>query len=1839
MGLRWRRVLAAVCAVVLGLVVLAVPAGPASAAATVAFTPKFTANANGAILTVGNNLLTCPASAPGCAAARAGAVADDNGFTMVNLDVDGVASTVNSSSSSLDLPAGSTVLWAGLYWGARMQPGTGGQGSAGLAFNQMSFRAPGDAAYRTVPASNAARDQFGPNGSSYNAYQRFADVTAIVQAAGNGDYWGADVAAATGQDRYAGWALTVVYTAPGLPLRNLSVFDGFDVIEAGRPQTITVSGFQAPQAGTVDTQLTMVAYEGDLSQTGDFTRLNNTQLATAVSPGSNFFDSINSRNAASVTTRNPADRNMLGFDIKNLGASGAIPNGATSAQFTFSSNGDVYYPGVVGMAINLYAPDFTASSKTVVDLAGNNPAQPGDTLQYTLNYANTGQDPAVGVVSQDVLPPNTTFVPGSLALVNPLTGATTPLSDAAGDDRGELAGRTVRVRLGAGAGTAAAAGGTMACSGTGCTDDGTSRTAYTFQVTLDDAAGGTTVTNVATLDYRTATTGISATYTTNPASIDVVQQADVSIEKVMSPDPAPVGSAVTATLTVRNAGPNTATAVTVTDPVPAGWTGVTATAAQGTCAVGGGTVTCSLGDLPDGATRTVTLTGTTAASSTATTLTNVATVSTTASDPVPANNVAGDAVTLTRLADLTVSKTPEQQTAAPGAGVTWTLTVHNDGPSDASGVRIDDAFDVAGLATITGATVSVSAGQGASCTRAVGRSVRCAVAVLPAGATATVTVTGVLAAGLAEGTTVVNTVRAASDTPDPGTANNQDSATVVTTAPQADVRVTKTGPAAVVAGRQVTYTVTATNYGPSDAADVVLADPLPAGVTPSAAQPSRGACTVTGRDVACTGIGTLLSNGAGVAGGAVTVTITGTVDASATGTLTNTATESAATTDPAPANNAATASTTVQSQVDLAVSKTANRTTIPAEASTIPYVVRVVNNGPSTARDVTVTDLVPLVLDLDGVTSSGAGVTCDTSQADTPQPAPDDAQGLVTCAVPEILPGAANAVTITVTMSTDVPLTDVPGLDAIVQEVSVAAAGDTDPANDTAQWTLAGEPFTDLAITKTGPATAYAGSLPPGSALTPAYTIAVTNNTPNTGGDDEDAIRPVITDTLPAGVTLRGGTGAVTAQIGDRTLPLTCGVAGQVLTCQLGENLAAQATATLTVPVTIDDDAEAGTTLVNTASVATGDPEANPDNNLANNTAQATTTVLALADAAVRSLAITPLDPARTGPGSTWTLALTAGNNGPSTARDTEVRIGLAVVDAWVDLASLPAGCTVASTELVCPLGDIGFDETRDLTFTFTVTGYAEPGTYDGFAQISTTTPELAADVPNHGAPEVFANNRLTTTFDVTAAVTDLAVTKTALGTVPNPDEAADPDFEGDPHPSFVAGGPFTYQIAVEVPGQDPAEVTAGNTGLADARDVVVTDTLPVGFVVQQATAPGGPCTITPPADPLTAGYAIRCELGTVAGFTGGTPAQPAIVSVHGVLDPDANNLHGGDKWAEAVENTAVVTTATALPGGATSVEGGVVVDIAEIADLTVVKTPDSPTVNAGGTAGYTLTVVNAGPSGVEHAVVTDSLPVGFTLVPDPVGCPAPQTEPDDETQALPRVADGPGQEFACRVGAVPAGATRSVHVVATTDPAAAPGTFTNTAVVGSLANEADAADNTATADVTLERLADPSITSAVSTTTPAAGGEITYTAFTINNGPSSAWDVTGTTTFPPGFVPVSADVPLNTCTWNRTPPADPASVAWEDFSYVLDCVPLDPSTPFPPGVASTSVVVMHIPGDTPAGSYAGQAVVQTPTPEVTTDNNTTAQTVVVAHVSDTRLVKTLVEPDPMLAGGPRRGG
>jgi uncharacterized repeat protein (TIGR01451 family) len=123
----------------------------------------------------------------------------------------------------------------------------------------------------------------------------------------------------------------------------------------------------------------------------------------------------------------------------------------------------------------------------------------------------------------------------------------------------------------------------------------------------------------------------------------VTTNADLSLTKTDSPDPARVGEQVTYTLAVQNAGPSSAAAVTVTDTLPAGVTYESATTSQGSCSQAAGTVTCALGTLTNGAGATITVK---IRPLSAGSITNQANVSSSASDPVSGNNSASAPTTV-----------------------------------------------------------------------------------------------------------------------------------------------------------------------------------------------------------------------------------------------------------------------------------------------------------------------------------------------------------------------------------------------------------------------------------------------------------------------------------------------------------------------------------------------------------------------------------------------------------------------------------------------------------------------------------------------------------------------------------------------------------------------------------------------------------------------------------------------------------------------------------------------------------------------------------------------------------------------------------------------------------------------------------------------------------------------------------------------------------------------------------------------------------------------------------------------------------------------------------------
>jgi len=241
------------------------------------------------------------------------------------------------SAAILTLPAGATVTYARLYWSAAGTSTTSGT----TAFVDR----PGTGAFSTaVTADATARD----SSTGPNFYQSTANVTAVVQAHGAGAYRiGAidsiSLTSVNDDTLYAGWSMVVLYALASDPPRNLTIFDGLDVMQAhGADQTVTVSGFQVP-TGSYDAKVAVIAYSGAKRGNGDSVSWNGTALSDGYNTATNFFNGTHIYLGALVSKagdlpQTTGDTNsMSGIDLDVENVTALVKPGDTSATVTAST--------------------------------------------------------------------------------------------------------------------------------------------------------------------------------------------------------------------------------------------------------------------------------------------------------------------------------------------------------------------------------------------------------------------------------------------------------------------------------------------------------------------------------------------------------------------------------------------------------------------------------------------------------------------------------------------------------------------------------------------------------------------------------------------------------------------------------------------------------------------------------------------------------------------------------------------------------------------------------------------------------------------------------------------------------------------------------------------------------------------------------------------------------------------------------------------------------------------------------------------------------------------------------------------------------------------------------------------------------------------------------------------------------------------------------------------------------------------------------------------------------------------------------------------------------------
>ena len=1147
---------------------------------------------------------------------------------------------------------------------------------------------------------------------------------------------------------------------------------------------------------------------------------------------------------------------------------------------------------------------------------------------------------------------------------------------------------------------------------------------------------GSTINNTATVSSPTHDPIPANNTDTEPTTVNA--QADISVTKSDSPDPVVAGQNLTYTITVHNAGPSDAQNVSVADVLPAGMTLLTATPSVGSWLSPNWTI----GTLAKGASVNIQLVALVNPNITQGTIrVNTATVTSTTPDPIPANNIDLEPTTINAIADLSIVKTDSPDPVLAGQNVTYTITVTNNGPSNAQSVSVNDVLP-AGL-TFVSATPSTGSWSAPNWS----------LGTLASGASANVVIVAMVNGDVAPGTTLNNTASVSSTTLDPVPGNNTDSEPTLVNA-SADLSITKTdSPDPAIAGNNITYTIAVTNNGPSVAQTVAVTDLLPAGLTFVSATPSTGNWTAPNWT-----IGTLAN------GVTVNLVIVATVNANTNpGTLiTNTATVSSTTPDPVPANNIDEEPTTINTSADLSITKTDSPDPVIA-GNDVTYTITVTNNGPSEARTVAVTDVLPAGLSFVSATpSTGSWVSPNWT-------------------IGTLANGAS--VNLVIVASVDNNLTNGTVLSNTASVGSTTP--DPTPGNNTATEPTTVNAQADLTITKTdSPDPVMAGQ-----AVT--YTISVSNIGPSA------AQAVVATDILPSGLTFV----SATPSAGSWSAP----------NWNIG-TLANGGTVTMTIVATVNNNVADASILNNTATVSSTTTDPNP----ANNTDTEPTTVINQADLSI--IKTDSPDPVVAGQNVTYTISVS--NNGPSAAQAVSVQ----------DV--LPAGLTFVSAtpsvgSWIAPnwtIGSLANGASANVVIVATVNSNVAAGSViNNTATVSSTTPD---PVP--------ANNSDTEPTTVNASA-DLTITKT---------DSPDP---------VLAGNNVTYTI------------TVSNNGPSNAQAVAVADVLPAGLTFVSATPSVGSWS------------APNWTIGTLA--NGGSVNLVILATVN-------SNVANGS----TINNTATVssTTTDPNPGNNTDTEP---TTINASADLSITKTDSPDPVVAGNNVSYTIAVTNNGPSVAQAVTVLDNLPAGLSFI-----------------SATPSVGSWSSPNWT--VGSLASGTTVNMVIVASVNTNVAQGTtLSNTATVSSTTPDPNPGNNTDTEPTTVNAVADLSITKTDSPDPVIAGNNVTYTITVTNNGPSVAQAVSVSDILPAGLTFVSAT---------------PSVGSWTSPNWTVGTLAY--------GASVNLVVVASVNSNVAAGDIYNTASVSSTTTDPNPGNNSDTEPTTILNQADLSIVKT-DSPDPANSG------
>jgi len=338
---------------------------------------------NGSILQIGNQLLCLNGAGNGSGGADgneclAPTEETTNGnWYQYRVKADANA-TIFNSMAKLEFEPGDEIVFARLYWSARIRNVTQKQIESA---RYISMKGPQSSTYSEFMTLNS-KYNWHESGSVFD-YGASVDVLEYVKANRDGEYYVGNIVSDSGfTNTYASWQLIVVVKNPTRSLKNIAIYDGFYSIYGQSndyPDSVTVraDGFITP-TGTQPFDANLFIYVGE----SDYGYSDSTEVKNGAGNFVHLVDGVNDVNEvmnASVYSLDysggyrsnvpgmatPNFRNVLGVDIDKIQINNkydtskqTLSNSQTSTEIRITSGTDRYSLNMFAFETEVFVPEF-----------------------------------------------------------------------------------------------------------------------------------------------------------------------------------------------------------------------------------------------------------------------------------------------------------------------------------------------------------------------------------------------------------------------------------------------------------------------------------------------------------------------------------------------------------------------------------------------------------------------------------------------------------------------------------------------------------------------------------------------------------------------------------------------------------------------------------------------------------------------------------------------------------------------------------------------------------------------------------------------------------------------------------------------------------------------------------------------------------------------------------------------------------------------------------------------------------------------------------------------------------------------------------------------------------------------------------------------------------------------------------------------------------------------------------------------------------------------------------------------------------------------------------------